>query len=79
MSRKVRKNKPVVKKSATTEIAPIDDATANELPAFNASDDSSSRETVFNAETTRVLRDAEAGKNLIHYATLDEMFEDLGI
>jgi hypothetical protein len=33
----------------------------------------------FNAETAQVLRDAEAGKNLLHYPSLEAMFEDLGI
>jgi hypothetical protein len=32
-----------------------------------------------NAETAEVLRDAEAGKNLLHYPSLEAMFEDLGI
>lgn len=32
-----------------------------------------------NAETARVLREAEQGKNLVTYANLEEMFEDLGI
>jgi hypothetical protein len=32
-----------------------------------------------NAETAKVLRDAEAGKNLLHYPSLEAMFEDLGI
>ncbi|MHB1561913.1 MAG: hypothetical protein ACYC61_31065 [Isosphaeraceae bacterium] len=31
------------------------------------------------AETAKVLRDAEAGKNLLHYPSLEAMFEDLGI
>jgi hypothetical protein len=34
---------------------------------------------VINAETAQVLRDADAGKDLLHYASLDEMFNDLGI
>jgi hypothetical protein len=35
--------------------------------------------TTFNAETAQVLRDAEAGKNLLDYPSLEAMFEDLGI
>jgi hypothetical protein len=35
--------------------------------------------TIVNAETAQVLRDAEAGKNLLHYPSLEAMFEDLGI
>jgi hypothetical protein len=33
----------------------------------------------FNEETAQVLRDADAGKNLLHYPSLEAMFEDLGI
>ena len=29
----------------------------------------------FNAETAKVLRDADAGKDLVHYSSLEEMFE----
>jgi hypothetical protein len=35
--------------------------------------------SVVSAETAEVLRDAEAGKNLLHYPSLEAMFEDLGI
>jgi hypothetical protein len=35
--------------------------------------------TTVTAETAQVLRDAEAGKNLLHYPSLEAMFEDLGI
>lgn len=37
------------------------------------------KDTTVNAETAKVLRDAEAGKNLLHYPSLEAMFEDLGI
>ncbi|MGP0069880.1 MAG: hypothetical protein ACLQGP_40545 [Isosphaeraceae bacterium] len=33
----------------------------------------------FNAETAQVLRDADAGKNLLHYPSLEAMFDDMGI
>jgi hypothetical protein len=33
----------------------------------------------FNAETAQVLRDAEAGKNLLSYPSLEAMFEELGM
>ena len=39
----------------------------------------SRKDTIVNAETARVLRDAEAGKNLLHYPSVEAMFEDLGI
>ncbi len=31
-----------------------------------------------NARTRKAIRDADAGKNLIHYGSIDEMFEELG-
>jgi hypothetical protein len=33
----------------------------------------------YNEETMKVLRDADAGKNLVRYKDLDDLFEDLGI
>jgi len=32
-----------------------------------------------NATTRKALRDAEAGRNMADYASVDEMFKDLGI
>jgi len=32
-----------------------------------------------NATTRKALRDAEAGRNMTDYASVDEMFKDLGI
>jgi hypothetical protein len=32
-----------------------------------------------NDETAEVLREAQDGKNLLHYESLEEMFKDLGI
>jgi hypothetical protein len=37
------------------------------------------KKTTFNEETAQVLRDAEAGKNLLHYLSVEAMFEDLGL
>jgi hypothetical protein len=37
------------------------------------------KDAPFNAETAQVLRDVDAGKNLVHYPSLEAMFEDLGI
>lgn len=31
-----------------------------------------------NAKTRKAIREADAGKNLTHYGSVDEMFEDLG-
>lgn len=39
----------------------------------------SRKTTSVSPETAQVLRDAEAGKNLLHYPSLEIMFEDLGI
>jgi hypothetical protein len=38
-----------------------------------------SKKRVYSDETVKVLRDADAGKNLLHYASAEEMFKDLGI
>jgi hypothetical protein len=35
--------------------------------------------TTFNEETAQVLRDADAGKNLLHYPSVEAMYEDLGL
>ena len=67
--------------------APVKKATPNGLaasagakPATKAKKAPRSRKgTVVNEETAKVLRDAEAGKNLLHYPSLEAMFEDLGI
>jgi hypothetical protein len=37
----------------------------------------SSGKDVVNAETAQVLRDADAGKNLLKYASLEDIFKDL--
>ncbi len=37
------------------------------------------QDTPFNAETAQVLRDADAGTNLLEYPSLEAMFEDRGI
>jgi hypothetical protein len=39
----------------------------------------SRKDAPFNAETAQVLRDAEAGKDLLDYPSLEAMFEDLDI
>jgi len=37
------------------------------------------RRPPYNKKTMRVIRDALAGKNLLRYATAEEMFEDFGV
>ena len=55
-------------------------ASAGAKPAPKAEKAPRSRKgTTVNAETAKVLRDAETGKNLLHYPSLEAMFEDLGI
>jgi hypothetical protein len=74
-------------KSARPKKAPPEEAVANgpaapakARPEPEAKKGPRSRKgTTVNAETAEVLRDAEAGKNLLHYPSLEAMFEDLGI
>ena len=55
-------------------------ASAGTKPATKAKKATRPRKgSTVNAETAEVLRDAEAGKNLLHYPSLEAMFEDLGI
>jgi len=81
MATKPAITKPEVKKSVTAKSKLKKPAVtmAQAPPAPKTSEASRSKKHVFNAETAQVLRDAEAGKNLIQYASLEEMFEDLGI
>jgi hypothetical protein len=37
------------------------------------------RRPPYNKKTMQVIRDALAGKNLLRYATAEEMFEDFGV
>jgi hypothetical protein len=67
---------PTAKKAAANGPA----TSAKAKPANKAKATPRSRKgTTANAETAKVLRDAEAGKNLLHYPSLEAMFEDLGI
>jgi hypothetical protein len=81
MATKLTPKKSVSEKPATKE-APANGpaAAAKPGPAPEAKKARRSRKgTTVNAETAQVLRDAEAGKNLLHYPSLEAMFEDLGI
>ncbi len=87
MATKLTPKKPEGAKPAARK-APSKDKTAANGPAASAGAKPapkakkaprSRKGTTVNAETARVLRDAEAGKNLLHYPTLEAMFEDLGI
>jgi hypothetical protein len=79
--------KPAAKKASPKQKATPEKSAANgpaapgkAKPANKAKAPSRSRKgTTVNAETAKVLRDAEAGKNLLHYPSLEAMFEDLGI
>ena len=61
---------PKHKSTLTTDAAANDKATEN--PRIGEGH-------VPNAETAKVLREAQKGKNLLHYESLEEMFKDLGI
>jgi hypothetical protein len=76
--------KPAAKRAPTKKATPAK-AVANG-PAAPAKAEAKTKVTLrprkgtsVNAETAKVLRDAEAGKNLLHYPSLEAMFEDLGI
>ena len=79
MANKLKHKKPVVKKSAKLIADAGGDTTAKEAAVLNSSDVQPSKKDVVNTETARVLRDADAGKNLLDYASLEDMFEDLGM
>jgi hypothetical protein len=50
------------------------------VEVFIKKGDSSPKRRDFNAETTKVLLESKAGKNLLGpYATTKEMFEDFGV
>lgn len=72
-------NKLAKNKSGNKPIGPADALAPQEAPAPDGGDAPSSKKDVFNAETAKVLRDAEAGKNLLTYRSLEDMFNDLGI
>ena len=73
--------KPAVKKAPPKKAAASGPAvSAGAEPASAAKKATRSQKgTIVNAETAKVLRDAEAGKNLLDYPSLEAMFEDLGI
>jgi hypothetical protein len=69
--------KPIPRKKAT---AHGPEASAGAKPATGARKTPRFRKgATVNAETAQVLRDAEAGKYLLHYPSLEAMFDDLGI
>jgi hypothetical protein len=77
-----RREKPAAKKATVEETASTNGpaGSAQTKPGSGAKNARRSRKgTTVNAETAKVLRDAEAGKNLLHYPSLEAMFEDLGI
>lgn len=72
---------PAAKKATPKKVKVNEPAASAETrPTTKAKKASRTRKgTTVNAETAQVLRDAEAGKNLLHYPSLEAMFEDLGI
>ena len=79
MATKPPKRNAVVKKFPTAKSTPKATRPAKISTASKAVEASSSEEQVFNAETARVLRDADAGKNLTSYVDEDDLFRKLGI
>ncbi len=79
-TRKSGGEKPTVKKAPAKKKAAANGptASADAQPSYKATP-RSRKGTSVNAETAKLLRDAEAGKNLLHYPSLEAMFEDLGI
>lgn len=80
--RKSESEKPSAKKAPPKKKAAANGSAASlqDKPATGAKKRPRSRKgTTVNAETAQVLRDAEAGKNLLHYPSLEAMFEDLDI
>jgi hypothetical protein len=77
---------PASKKGPSTKTTPREVAAdgrvgpAKAQPAPKADNRASPDEDApFNAETAKVLREADAGENLLNYPSLEAMFEDLGI
>jgi hypothetical protein len=78
MANKLEKKKRVVKNLGTTKSEANPAMTGRTEPEPDCSAGvPSSKTDVINAETAKVLRDADAGKNLLNYASLEEMFKDL--
>lgn len=69
--------KPALKKDNSAKSAFV--AISRAHKAIKASEASEANEPPYNERTMKVIRDALAGKNLVRYATAEEMFEDLGI
>lgn len=79
MANKLKNKKPVVKTPAKPIAEDGGDVSAKESAVLNSSNVPSSRKDVVNSETTRALCDADAGKNLLNYASQEDMFKDLGM
>jgi hypothetical protein len=80
----VMATKVAIEKPAVAEVAPK--AAANAAILKRSASKTKRSKTrpcplshVPNAVTRKVIRDANAGKNLLSYASLEEMFDDLGM
>jgi hypothetical protein len=82
------KGAPKAVKAAPKKVAPkkaapkkVSKAAKATVATFKAKASAPSKDR-YNEDTMKVLRDADAGKNLVHYSSLEEMFEkwevDLG-
>ena len=79
MANKLKNKKPVVKTPAKPMTQDGEEAVRKNRPDLSGSNVPPSRKDVVNSETARVLRDADAGKNLLDYASLEDMFKDVGM
>ena len=87
MATKLTPKKSGREKPAAKKAPPGKKVTANRPAAFAGAKPATGAKkaprprkgTTVNTKTAEVLRDAEAGKNLLYYPSLEAMFEDLGI
>jgi hypothetical protein len=79
MANKPAHKKRAVKRPESAKVEPNEATAAKEAPAPNGGTVSSPNKDVVNAETAQVLRDADAGKNLLTYPSLEDMFKDLSM
>ncbi len=77
--RKPSIKKAAPKKAASKKAQPEKAALEAIKGVFKTTKVSKAKKPPFNEETMRVLRDANAGENLVRFRTLDELFEDLDI
>jgi hypothetical protein len=75
MANKPAHKKRAVKKPESAKVEPNEATAAKEAPAPNGGSVPSPNKDVVNAETAQVLRDADAGKNLLRYPSLEDIYK----